>query len=489
MTSTENTYYTDISGKYANVRVYLPKEEIEDTLWDQLHKKADSPAFENGKIRIMPDGHYSSAATIGFTMPYNGRVVPDTVGVDIGCGVYGIQLENITREEIVQNSSKLDSILRENVPVGQEVHGWDRDYHFVNDFPWDKCTEKLQMLSESLGVDLQSKLDFDGYGEEYIKSLCQKVGYPVNKVICSQGTLGGGNHFIEFGEDSNKSVWVVIHSGSRGIGSKIGDYWIDKATPHTEHFREKLQEYPSSYFKFDPVEVSNNELIRWITGGFGEDWKNMDVIQTDYDSNPEQIEVIREELVSLKYDFLEQSAEEYDYLEPGYEYLIDMIFAQTYAEENRRLMGEIIVETLTEYYKSPISITKSIQSVHNYIDFTDLVVRKGATKATDGTEFLIPLHMGKGVIIGTGKGNPDWNNSGPHGAGRRMSRTAIEKQTSQEDVEKSLKNIIASEKPIQESPQAYKDPELIESLLEPTAEYTDLIKSFYNIKAPEEEYF
>lgn len=488
---------TQFSGSATDdVVIYLPEDLVEESLNDQIQEMADSEAFDDGKIRIMPDGHWGAGAAIGFTMTMSGRAVPNTVGKDIGCGVYASKL-SIDKElwDDPDTVGELDSGIRNAVPMGRNVHDWNRDYHLVNEFPWDVCEDKLSTLEENLDEDIRESVEFfEGYGGDYLNEMCRRIEYDVDRAITSLGTLGGGNHFIEFGTDSNEDIWIVIHSGSRGIGATIADYWQEEAKKAQDErateLREALSEYPKDYFRFDIDSVGDRDLINWVQGGMGQDWKDMDTIKQEYiDTNPSKIEEIQNELNTIAREIAqrEKDGQELAYLEGEdvYGYYIDMIFAQTYAEENRRKMAEYSVQELSKISGTPVDQEKIIHSIHNYIDFEDQVIRKGATRAYEGEEFVIPLNMADGVIIAEGKGNSDWNNSGPHGAGRTMGRREADETLSDEEVAEALQHISATELPKDEAPQAYKDAALIKEAIEPTANVKDTITVLHNLKAPE----
>lgn len=488
---------THIPGSATDdVIVYLPEDQIEESLYDQVQEMADAEAFEGGKIRIMPDGHWGKGAAIGFTMPMSGRAVPNTVGKDIGCGVYASRLS--ANPKIWENKEtvyRLDEEIRESVPMGRNVHGWNRDYHLVNQFPWDVCENKLSTLEENLSVSIRDYVDFfDGYGGDYLNELCERVHYDVDRAIESLGTLGGGNHFIEFGTDSNDDVWVVIHSGSRGIGATIADYWQEEAKKAQDErateLREALSDYSEEYFHFDLYDVGDRDLINWVQGGMGEDWKDMDTIEEKYsDTNPTRIEELHGELTDIAREITQQEKDDQElaYLEGEdvYGYYIDMIFAQTYAEENRRKMADYTIDSMESVLEQSVTVDKTIHSIHNYIDFEDTVIRKGATRAYEGEEFVIPLNMADGVIIAEGKGNSNWNNTGPHGSGRALGRREADETLNEKEVAAALEHIDATEIPMDEAPQAYKDAAMIKEAIEPTAEVKDTIKVLHNLKAPE----
>lgn len=458
--------------------------EFDENCGDQIQEMTDHPAFQN-EVVIMPDTHYGAGAVIGFTMPISDRVVPNTVGVDIGCGMFAINLgrprtlvraveEEWTNAETWLNG--FDQKIREAVPMGRSVFDFEgQDYHIVDDFPWEECKETFLSFCEWYeGVEGMEEYGYwfdvkDGYGKDYFPNTCKKVGYDERRAINSIGTLGGGNHFVEIAKsEKTGDFWVVIHSGSRGIGLKIAKYWQAKATDFTTS-RKNLSDVPDEHRQY-----------------LKDNWKpDADAIRTDFDG----------EAIQRKFDELSGVIQEYgpntadrntdlDWLqgEEAVGYFIDMIFAQKYASESRKQMAHAVADVLGVEPKD------SIESTHNYVDFEDGIIRKGATRAHEGERLIIPFNMAEGTIVCEGKGNPEWNHSAPHGAGRRMSRTQAFDELSLDAFEDRMDGIFSTsvtEETLDEAPQAYKDTAVVESVIDETAEITDRWKPVMNLKAEE----
>jgi len=233
----------EVNGSYnsATVHTVLSKDESEEEAVEQIQKMVDHEAFTgDSDVEIMSDFHWGSGAVIGFTMPVKNRICPNTIGVDIGCGMYAMNLgqtgHDWNEEQVLHT---VDQKIRENIPLGYDVHNRG-DYHMYNDFPWELCQEKLDSFVENSDFD---SIDVE-YSGEYFSDLCKRVGYDSTRAIDSVGTLGGGNHFIEIGQDSEDDTWVIIHSGSRGIGAETAQHWQDKATSLTTR-RQNIDGVPA----------------------------------------------------------------------------------------------------------------------------------------------------------------------------------------------------------------------------------------------------
>lgn len=452
---------------------------IDEATKEQIQEIVDHEAFD-GDIVIMPDAHYGAGAVIGFTMPLGEYVVPNTVGMDIGCGMYAVNYG----PELPLPLEELDREVRKAVPFGFEVNS-GTDYHVGNDFPWEECKEKLQVFGEEvLGREVDEDW-FDGYGIGYFKNVCERTHTDVNRAICSMGTLGGGNHFIEFSKSvETGDYWCVIHSGSRGIGGNIAQHWQEWAhiacddRPH--RIRDFLKTVPDRYYKFNEDATGDKELLDWVQGGMGEDWKRMDVVAEDNEG--EEIEEWKNTLNKARLIAKEGFEHPLNYLlsEVADGYFIDMIFAQRYASENRKEMMRRITDILG------VEPVDSIESIHNYADFEDGIIRKGATPAHDGERGVIPFNMAEGSLIVEGKGNPDWNYSAPHGAGRRMSRSQAFRELSFDDYAEVMDGIYSTsvtEETLDEAPMAYKDSDMIEGSIAETATVVERLEPVMNLKA------
>lgn len=489
-----------LQGDYNTADVKIDKELVEEECLEQIQEMIDHEAFKgDNDVAIMPDTHWGAGAVIGFTMPLKNRVCPNTIGVDIGCGIYAAKVAGSTMSlEDEETLEELDEKIRERIPMGFNTH--DRtDYHMENDFPWEKCQEKVEKFNENSELpDVEVE-----YGPEYFHNMLERIGYDTGRAINSVGTLGGGNHFIEIGVSQDTGdVWCIIHSGSRGVGARIAEYWQDKATElrKIERIREEVEGLanrgPESsysllqYVKFSP-EDSNEEILDWLNGAKGESFKKNEKIREDFEG--EEIEEVHDTLRNIMPDKQESKNTDLDYLE-GEEatgYVRDMIFAQTYASESRKQMmyqvmksvDDVEGKTHGEGLVDALKNQERIESVHNYIDFTDQTIRKGACSAHVGEKIVIPFNMNYGTLIAEGKGKEDWNGSAPHGAGRAMSRTAAKEQYDAKDMKEQTEGVYMSKNPVDETPKAYKDPEVVEEAVGETAEVVDRIVPKLSLKA------
>ena len=385
---------------------------VETAAFEQIKAVCDEAAFKDSKIRIMPDVHAGKGCTIGTTMTITDKVVPNMVGVDIGCGMYTVALGNIDID-----FEKFDEAAH-YIPCGRDV--WEgRQEHF--DLTVLKCYRNLK---ESRRLER------------------------------SLGTLGGGNHFIEIDVDSNCNKYLVIHSGSRNLGTQVASYYQSIAV--------ELNMGKEEYYK-----------------------KREEIIETyKADGRRKEIQAI---LKQLKKDWeLKEPTMPYDlcYLYGLFmeEYLHDIDICQKFAKRNREKMAEILLQ------RTGIQGGEAFHTIHNYIDVENMILRKGSVSAKKDEKLLIPINMRDGSIICIGKGNEDWNCSAPHGAGRLMSRTNAFATLSMEEYKEQMKGIYSTcigEKTLDESPMAYKNMDEILRNIEPTATVVEIIKPIYNFKAAE----
>lgn len=366
----------EIKGNYSSAIVYT----------DTLEKSAEGliTAFCNqsfsaeSKIRIMPDVHAGKGCTIGTTMTITDKVVPNIVGVDIGCGMLVVKL----KEKRI-NLPQLDSFIRNNVPYGRDVRERPHRSHGRLNIYDLKCVKKL---------DLRRTLE-------------------------SLGTLGGGNHFIEVDSDG-ENLYLVIHTGSRNLGLKVAEYY---------------------------QKIAYKEC-----GG-----KN----QTE----------IPYELAYLSGEGMEN-------------YLYDMDFMQRFADLNRTIIKEVILDGLN------LHEIDSFTTVHNYIDLDAMILRKGAVSAKKGERLIIPMNMRDGSLLCTGLGNDEWNQSAPHGAGRLMSRKEAQDSFTLSEYKASMEGIFTTsvtKETLDECPMVYKPMEEILANIKDTVVVDKIIKPIYNFKASE----
>jgi RNA-splicing ligase RtcB len=269
-----------------------------------------------------------------------------------------------------------------------------------------------------------------------LKELIADVNH--NKEILGLSSLGGGNHFAEVDKDQNGDYYIVIHSGSRHLGVVVCEYWEKVAN----NFHKKLA-------------LKKSELIN------AKDEKGLAELPSVVTSYG---------LSYLMGDDLKG-------------YLHDMKITQEFARLNREAMLDVIC---TEMGIKKRYILDKFCTIHNYIDLDKMILRKGAISLEKGERAIIPISMAYGSLIVTGKGNPDWNYSGPHGAGRLLSRSDAKNSISMEDYKKSMEGIYTTcvkSSTVDESPMAYKNPDEIIRAIDETAEIIDIIKPIYNFKA------
>ncbi|GGK64977.1 RtcB family protein [Haloarcula sebkhae] len=484
----------ELTGEHTTARVMVDDESlVESGCREQIETLIDHPAFTE-PVRIMPDTHWGAGAPIGFTMPLGERVVPNIVGVDVGCGMAATNLG----PELPLEDEERERRVREAVPMGRNVHDYDDAVHFVEEFPFERANRVFEQFdtayAERFGEHIDPvEFDFDGYDEDYFESLCDRVladqrqgmGY----IIKSAGTLGGGNHFVEFGQARESGdYWLVIHSGSRYLGKSVAEYWQSTATDRRTigEIRDQIPEEYVEYLKFDPDTVESRDLYAWVTGGMGESYIRKDRLRRELDGK--EIEDAFDALGQVQ-DAIHSSDDEdrntdLDWLEgrEAHGYLVDMLFAQQYARWNRELMSDAVCDALD------IDPIDRFQSIHNYIDFRDLTIRKGATPARDGQRLLVPFNMADGSIIARGKGNDEYHQTAPHGAGRVMSRRQAHSEVDMDEFAEAMDGIY-SESVIKgvrdEAPMAYKDADAILSAIQPTAEVVEYVDAVHNLKATE----
>ena len=391
-------------------------ENIEGKALNQIYSLTKLSAFKDSKIRIMPDVYAGKGCVIGFTADLGEKVIPNIVGVDIGCGMLTVELGNIDI-----NYYLLDAVIHNIIPAGMNVHN---------------------QVSSEIYKDYLEKL------------ICYPQLKNLDHIASSMGTLGGGNHFIEIDQDEDGNKYLIIHSGSRNLGKQVAEIYQQIAINTMSgkiNYKEKLNKLIAEYKNAGRQSELQEAILQFNT-----DFK------IQYPSIPE-------ELCYLEGDNRKN-------------YLHDMDICQEFAVENRKSMAYAICAEMGWKIKS------TFETIHNYISFRDNIVRKGAISAYKGQKVLIPMNMRDGCIIGIGRGNDDWNQSAPHGAGRIMSRAAAKDSIKLEDFEDSMKGIYSTtinQSTIDESPFAYKPMQEIIDNIQDTVEIKKIIKPIYNFKASE----
>lgn len=394
----------------ADLKIFT--NNIEPEAVNQVYNLIKQPAFLDCKVRIMPDVHAGKGCVIGFTADLGDKVIPNIVGVDIGCGMLTVMLGDVDID-----LEALDNAIRKVIPSGRNVHE-GRNVRFP---------------------DIQKLYCFRGLKD-------------TKRLERSIGTLGGGNHFIEVDVNEEGGKYLVIHTGSRNLGKQVAEYYQNLAV-------EIMQGKDVLYEKQKALIAEYK-----ATGRKSEIEKAIKELHRKFNPNPLGIP---KELAYLTGEYREM-------------YLHDMKICQEFAVLNRREIARAILE------KMDLKELGSFETIHNYIEFGSNIVRKGAISAKAGERVLIPINMRDGCIIGSGKGNPDWNYSAPHGAGRLMSRSQAKELIDIEDFKKSMDGIYTTsvnESTIDESPMVYKPIEEIIENISDTVNILQIIKPIYNFKA------
>lgn len=396
----------EIKGK-VNTAICYAKVVEQDAI-DQIKRMCDYEFTEGSQIRIMPDVHAGKGCTIGTTMTILDKAVPNIVGVDIGCGMYTVDLG---KGDI--DFEKLDEVAH-FVPSGFNI--------------WEGRQERFDL--EALR--------------------CYRSLKNTKWLERSLGTLGGGNHFIEVDEAQDGTKYLVIHTGSRNLGKQVANIYQQLAID--------LNKGKETYFK------EREEIIRTYKeqGRRSEIQAALQAI-----SWAQRVATMPEDLCFLYGSFFE-------------DYMHDVAICQKFATRNREKIAEVLLE------RTGLAGGNAFHTVHNYIDTEEKILRKGAIAAHAGEKVLIPINMRDGSVLAIGKGNPEWNFSAPHGAGRIMSRTVAKNTLNLEEYKEAMKGVYTTsvnEATLDEAPMAYKSLEDIIDVIRETVDVIDVMKPIYNFKA------
>lgn len=390
---------------------------IEGQALNQCYEIGKTKAFQNAKIRIMPDVHSGKGCVIGFTAKHFDHVIPSVVGCDINCGMLITKLKTP-----IQDFSKVDEAIAKVVPSG--FYTFDEE---SND-------KKIYNLIEQLR--------------------CYHQLRDLSHIYRSVGTLGGGNHFIEIDVDKLGNQYIIIHSGSHNLGKQVEAIYTKKAIR-----------------SITDTKVEQTQLIQELKRQ-GRTNEIQAKLQKFKENRPQ---------VSTEFAYLTD--------EDVNDYYHDVKIVQEYATLNRERMMEHLIHYLDVEIERVNGIPWMHEVRHNYIDFSkpdEPIIRKGAISAKKDEFVLIPLNMRDGCIMGYGKGNPDWNESAPHGAGRILSRSKAKEVVDMTDFTESMKDIYTTsvtESTLDESPFAYKPAQEIIDAIKDTVSITDILKPVYNFKA------
>ena len=453
----------ECEGKYTTAKLYA--ETVEEDLFPQIYDVVNSKAFEGRKVVIMPDAHVGASGPCGMCAEIGDWICPEHVGVDIGCTVSAMMLDDKIPSDLY---AEIEHKIKKAIPMGANIHETsifhragspftyylsEKDFYrfLTNGFNRYRQTW-YEMLS-----DLPDKVD-----EKWVSAQLKRLNMDEGVFYKSLGTIGGGNHFIEYDEldpaynkeyGKDVSGAIVMHFGSRNFGVKICKYW----TAQTK----------------DPL---SKEEIKVLTNEFKERYR------ATHDN-------MRDVSDALK-SYLEEEKSKYV---PGYltggkmkGYLMDMCFGQLYAEYNHKIVQTLIDRILWKY---DIGVDRIISSTHNFIDLEDHILRKSAIRSYVDEEMIVPFNMRDGIAICEGLSNPEWLNSCAHGAGRRLSRSEAKRKLSMDEFKDTMRNIYSttvSINTLDESPMAYKDTEEIKRLISETCKIKFMMLPKISIKSDEE---
>ncbi len=380
--------------------VFAPPETIEPEALKQIQNTASMP-FVFKHVAVMPDCHYGKGATVGTVLATKGSIIPAAVGVDIGCGMIAVRTP--LRRSDIKDPGTIRAGIERRIPMS--------------------AGKNNRTLSDTAAVRVKE-----------LERLAQRDYAAIDASWrLALGTLGGGNHFIELATDESDTVWATLHSGSRGIGNKIGNLHIRRAQSATKH---------------SSVHLPDRDLA-----------------------------------------FLTEGTKEFD------EYIRDLQWAQNFARLNRdEMMDRVMIELSRSVHGDSAHMSElEVQRINCHHNFTQLeehfgeriwVTRKGAIEARRGMWAMIPGSMGTRSYIVTGLENPMAFNSAPHGAGRRLSRTAARKQYTMSDLDTAMRGIEfrRSTGLVDEIPSAYKDIDEVMEHARDLVEVKHVLKQFVNVK-------
>lgn len=398
----------NIAGKVNTAICYA--SVVENEAIEQIRRMCDYEFTAGSRIRIMPDVHAGKGCTIGTTMTITDKVVPNIVGVDIGCGMLTI---NLGKDDF---DLRVLDVAAHFIPSGKEVWN-DKPEHF-----------------------------------DLTELACYRELKNAKRLERSMGTLGGGNHFIEVDVASDGTKYLVIHTGSRNLGKQVAEFYQNLAVD--------LNKGKEEYF------LKKDEIIRTYKEQ-GREKEIQDALKAISWSLKEA--TIPEDLCFLYGKYLE-------------DYLHDVEICQRFARRNREVIAEILLG------RAGLIGTDAFHTIHNYIDTQEMILRKGAIAAHEGEKVLIPINMRDGSVLAVGRGNPEWNYSAPHGAGRIMSRKKAFDALTMEEYKEAMQGVFTTsvnKRTLDEAPMAYKKLEDIIDDIRSSVDVIDVMKPIYNFKASE----
>lgn len=431
----------ELIGKYTKAKIFA--DTIEEGVYQQVYDIINCPAFENQTVVCMPDVHVGKSGPCGLVATIGNYICPEHIGVDIGCTVSMMILD---KKVPVEKYVEFERRIKNKIPFGFNINGKvvidEKDFRKFLTKGFNRYAQKWpEMLS-----DLPNQVT-----EKWITEQLKRLNVDEGVFYKSLGSVGGGNHFIEYNEQADGDLaGLTCHFGSRNFGTKVCNYWMKKTVqPMSKNeMKEKTEQFKKDYQK---------------TGKSMKEYKN---------ALDEFIENIRKNHIN-------------GYLTGEYmrEYLMDMCFCQLYAQYNHITVQNVIKDLLQKY---GIKEVRTITSTHNFIDLEDHCLRKSSIRSYKGEEILVPFNMRDGVAICEGLSNPEWLNSCAHGAGRKMSRSKAKANVSIEDFKETMKDVYSTtvcKATLDESPMAYKDTDEIKDLIQETCKIKFMMIPKINIKA------
>jgi len=433
----------ELIGKYTTAKIYA--ETVEEGVYQQVYDIINCPAFENQKVVCMPDVHVGASGPCGLVATIGDYVCPEHIGVDIGCSISMLVLDKNIPEDLFAD---FEHKIKMQIPFGMNIHKKtmfdEKDFYKFLTTNFNKYRNCWPEMLKDLP---------DSVNESWVISQLKRLNMDPAVFYHSIGTVGGGNHFIEYDETDDKNIaGITLHFGSRNFGVKVCKYWMSKTT--------------SPY---------SSQEMKELVGEF----------KKDYISKHKDMKDFQNALKEYNEHLMKNHINGYLTGEKLKGYLMDMCFAQLYAAYNHKTVSKIISDILLKY---GIKVKETIMTTHNYIDLKDHALRKSAISAYLDETILVPFNMRDGVAVCKGKSNSEWLNSCSHGAGRKMSRSQAKKNISIQEFKDSMKDVYSTtvcEGTIDESPQAYKDTDEIKNLITQTCTIQYMMKPRINIKATE----
>lgn len=401
--------------------------DLDDVTIGQITQLCNTAWLKDHKIAIMPDAHMGKGCTIGTTIQLQDKVAPALIGVDIGCGVSMLVLKVEDVSEL--DLEAIDRTMRRTIPTGMTVH--------------------QKALKEGEDFVTRNLKDLKIY-----KQLSN-----ISRITASLGTLGGGNHYCEIGKIDDQHIALFVHSGSRNLGTQVA-----------KHYQKVAENYMITLDK--PI-ITTEEIEAMKKAGnahlINEEIQKRKALQTVQVKVPKDLSYI----------------EGYDYKN----YLNDMGICQNYAATNRHIMV-YAMKAAIEHTGTETEVVEFLDTVHNYIDLDTKIARKGAIRANQGDKVVIPINMRDGHLIAIGKGNANTNYSGPHGAGRKMSRSEAKDKIDFDTFKEQMEGIVSSSVKIStldEAPDAYKSIDVILEDIKASVDVVQIVKPLLNFKATSNE--